>query len=162
MSMKRTTATALIVVVVGLSISLSPATLTRAVAATGTSSGSASTSCIRSSFLLEPLTQAKDQAEKMLKRMTLDQEISLMHGIGQLKAPSGTVGATAAIPSLHIPAVNQQDGPGGVGDGVSGVTQLPAPEALAATFDPTAAACYGQVIGAEARRRGSTSSTVRR
>ena len=55
--------------------------------------------------------------------------------------------------------LNQQDGPGGIGDGVSGVTQLPAPEDLATTFDPTAAACYGQVIGTEPRARGSTSST---
>lgn len=152
--MKRTAATALIVAVAALSIWLYPAALTRAVAATGTSGGSASTNCDKSSFPLEPLSQAKSQAERMLNRMTLDQEISLMHGVGPLKAPSGTVGATAAIPSLHIPAVNQLDGPGGVGDGVSGVTQLPAPEALAATFDPMAAACYGQVIGAEAREKG--------
>ncbi len=86
--------------------------------------------------------------------MTLAQEVTLMHGVGEDKAPSGTVGATAAIPSLGIPAINEQDGPGGVGDGVSGVTQLPAPEALAATFDPTAATCFGQVIGAEARGKG--------
>jgi beta-glucosidase len=90
----------------------------------------------------------------MLKRMTLRQEVTLMHGVGQFAAPSGTVGATAAIPALHIPAVNEQDGPGGIGDGATGATQLPAPEALAATFDPTAAACYGQVIGTEARGKG--------
>ncbi len=89
----------------------------------------------------------------MVKRMTLGQEVTLMHGVGP-GTPSGTVGATEAIPSLGIPAINQQDGPGGIGDGASGVTQLPAPEALAATFDPNAARCYGQVIGTEARGKG--------
>jgi beta-glucosidase len=119
-----------------------------------TTTGSVTAACPKSSFSLEPLAQASHQAEMMQRRMTLEQEVTLMHGVGEDKASSGTVGATAAIPSLNIPAINQQDGPGGVGDGASGVTQLPAPEALAATFDPTAAACYGQVIGTEARGKG--------
>jgi len=118
------------------------------------SDGAVTTSCSRSTFALEPLAEARRQAEEMLKRMTLSQEVTLMHGVGQSAAPSGTIGATAAIPGLHIPAINAQDGPGGIGDGVTGATQLPAPEALAATFDPTAAACYGQVIGTEARAKG--------
>ena len=123
-------------------------------AGAGAPGGSATTACATSSFSLEPLAQARRQAERMLKRMTLDQEVTLMHGVGQAKAPSGTIGATAAIPALGIPAINQQDGPAGIGDVASGVTQLPAPEALAATFDPAAAACYGQVIGAQARGKG--------
>jgi beta-glucosidase len=116
--------------------------------------GSATTQCRATTFPLVPLAQAKREASRMLARMSLQQEVTLMHGVGGLKAPSGTVGATAAIPSLGIPAINQQDGPAGVGDGATGVTQLPAPEALAATFDPGAAACYGQVIGSEARGKG--------
>jgi beta-glucosidase len=86
--------------------------------------------------------------------MTLDKELVLMHGVGQQAAPSGSIGATAPIAELGIPALDQQDGPAGIGDRVGGVTQLPAPEALAATFDPAVAACYGQVIGAEARAKG--------
>jgi beta-glucosidase len=116
--------------------------------------GSASTTCAPSSFALEPLAEAQQQAHRMLKRLSLSQEVTLMTGVGEHTAPSGAIGATAAIPSLGIPAINEQDGPAGVGDGLSGVTQLPAPEALAATFDPTAAACYGQVIGREARAKG--------
>ncbi|HVX21987.1 MAG TPA: glycoside hydrolase family 3 C-terminal domain-containing protein [Acidimicrobiales bacterium] len=112
------------------------------------------TTCRPAAFRLEPLAQAKKQARAMLHRMTLPQEVTLMHGVGEHKAPSGSIGATAPIPSLGIPALNQQDGPAGIGDGLSGVTQLPAPEALAATFDPTAAACYGQVIGRQARGKG--------
>ncbi|HTT86644.1 MAG TPA: glycoside hydrolase family 3 N-terminal domain-containing protein, partial [Acidimicrobiales bacterium] len=140
------------VVAVGvLSFGLAPA---EATSRTLSPMGSATTRCRTSTFPLEPLAQARGQAEKMLKRMTLDQEVTLLHGVGEGKAPSGTVGATAAIPGLDIPAINQQDGPAGVGDGITGVTQLPAPEALAATFDPTAATCYGQVIGTEARGKG--------
>ncbi|MGH9080049.1 MAG: beta-glucosidase family protein [Acidimicrobiales bacterium] len=119
-----------------------------------TSAGSTQTSCTAASFPLEPLAQAERQAESLVKRMTLGEEVQLMTGVGSFTPPAGTVGSTEAIPSLGIPRLNQQDGPGGVGDAVSGVTQLPAPEELAATFDPKAAACYGQVIGAEARRKG--------
>jgi beta-glucosidase len=101
---------------------------------------------------LEPMSQARDQARALVARMTLSQELTMMHGVPS--APDGTVGATPAIPSLGIPAVNQQDGPAGVGDGVTGVTQLPAPVDLAASWDPSLAACYGKVLGAEERGKG--------
>ncbi len=105
-------------------------------------------------FQLEPMKQAQQQAEAMANRMTLSQDLTLMHGVSPEATPDGTVGATAAIPSLGIPAVNQQDGPAGVGDGVTGVTQLPAPVDLAATWDDSLASCYGKVIGTEQRDKG--------
>jgi beta-glucosidase len=113
------------------------------------------TTCPARHFRLEALPKATRQARALVAKMTLKQEDKLMHGVGFGTVPSGTIGATAAIPALHIPAVNQQDGPNGIGDGVTGVTQLPAPQALAATFDPAAAACYGQVLGTEARGKGA-------
>ncbi|HEX3491205.1 MAG TPA: glycoside hydrolase family 3 C-terminal domain-containing protein [Streptosporangiaceae bacterium] len=106
----------------------------------------------RAGLPLEPMAVARRQAEAMAARMTLSQDLTLMHGVAQ--TPDGTVGATAAIPSLGIPAVNQQDGPAGVGDGVGGVTQLPAPVDLAASWDPGLAGCYGKVIGTEERGKG--------
>jgi beta-glucosidase len=105
-------------------------------------------------FQPEPVAQARRQAQALAAKMTLDQDLTLMHGVSPGPTPDGTVGATAAIPSLGIPAVNQQDGPAGVGDGVTGVTQLPAPVDLAATWDQSMAACYGKVIGAEERGKG--------
>jgi beta-glucosidase len=48
-----------------------------------------------------------------------------------------------------------EDGPNGVGDGLTGVTQLPAGVSLAATFDPALARQYGQVIGSEERGKGA-------
>ena len=56
---------------------------------------------------------------------------------------------TPAISSLCIPAFGLEDGPAGVADGLTGVTQLPGSVALAATWDPSMASQYGQVIGAE-------------
>jgi beta-glucosidase len=105
-------------------------------------------------FSLEPMAQAQQQARALASKMTLSQDLTLMHGVSPEATPDGTVGATAAIPSLGIPAVNQQDGPAGVGDGVTGVTQLPAPVDLAATWDEGLASCYGKVIGTEQRGKG--------
>ncbi|MGH3169431.1 MAG: glycoside hydrolase family 3 C-terminal domain-containing protein, partial [Trebonia sp.] len=65
---------------------------------------------------------------------------------------------TPAIPSLCIPAVGLEDGPAGVADGMTGVTQLPAGVALAATWDPGLARQYGTVIGAEEAGKGASAN----
>ena len=61
----------------------------------------------------------------------------------------------AGIPSLCVPAIGEEDGPVGVGDGLTGVTQMPAAVSLAATFDPSLARQYGQVVGSEERGKGA-------
>jgi beta-glucosidase len=61
----------------------------------------------------------------------------------------------AAQPKLCIPAMGLEDGPVGVGDGLTGVTQLPAAVSLAATFDPSMAQQYGKVIGQEEWGKGA-------
>ncbi|WP_207892087.1 glycoside hydrolase family 3 C-terminal domain-containing protein [Streptacidiphilus pinicola] len=93
------------------------------------------------------------RVSQVLARMTLDQKISLMSGVG-----SRYSGATPAIGSLCIPATTLADGPAGVGDdnGFQGATQLPAPVDLAATWDTSAERTYGQVIGAEQAAKGAT------
>ena len=68
---------------------------------------------------------------------------------------SSYVGFIPAIGSLCIPAMNLEDGPAGVGDGMSNVTQLPAPVDVAATWDTAAEQLYGQVIGAEQAAKGT-------
>ena len=50
----------------------------------------------------------------------------------------------------------REDGPSGVADGLTGVTQLPAGVALAATWDSSLARQYGQVIGAEEYGKGAS------
>lgn len=79
-------------------------------------------------------------------KMSLSQEISMVEGHG---SSNPYVFYTPAISSLCIPALGLEDGPAGVADGLTGVTQLPAGVALAATWDPSLAQQYGQVIGAE-------------
>src|ERR1700751_3930827 len=49
-----------------------------------------------------------------------------------------------------------EDGPAGVADGLTGVTQLPAGVSLAATGDPLLAQQYGQVIGTEEFGKGAS------
>jgi beta-glucosidase len=87
-----------------------------------------------------------------MSKITQAQEIDLVTGAGG----SSYVGFTPAIGSLCIPALNLEDGPAGVGDGMTGVTQLPAPVDAAATWDPAAEKLYGQVIGVEQAAKGST------
>jgi beta-glucosidase len=84
--------------------------------------------------------------------MSTAQKVSLATGAGG----SSYVGFTPAIGSLCIPAMNLEDGPAGVGDGMTSVTQLPAPVAAAATWDTGAEKLYGQVIGAEQASKGTT------
>ncbi len=96
-----------------------------------------------------PVSQRVSQ---LLARMTTAQKVSMMTGAGG----SSYVGLIPAIGSLCIPAINLQDGPEGPGDGLTNVTQLPAPVDVAATWDSAAEQLYGQVIGAEQAAKGST------
>jgi beta-glucosidase len=91
------------------------------------------------------------RVSELMAQMSLSQEVSMMTGTG-----GSYVGNVAAIPSLCIPAMNLEDGPAGVGDGMSNVTQLPAPVDVAATWDTSAEQEYGQVIGAEQAAKGTT------
>ena len=79
------------------------------------------------------------------------------HGqrVGYANGTTGYVGHIAANPGLCIPGLNLEDGPQGVADGVPGVTQLPAPVALAAAWDPALARDYGSVVGSEERGKGA-------
>ena len=86
-------------------------------------------------------------------QMSLADEISMVEGHG---TSNPYVFYTPAIPALCIPAVGVEDGPAGVADGLTGVTQLPAGVALAATWDPSLAQQYGQVIGAEEYGKGAS------
>src|SRR6202050_2026941 len=92
---------------------------------------------------------------QLMSQMTLADEISMVEGHG---TSNPYVFYTPAIPALCIPAVGLEDGPSGVADGLTGVTQLPAGVALAATWDPSLARQYGQVIGAEEYGKGASAN----
>src|SRR6266568_982499 len=92
---------------------------------------------------------------QLMSQMSLADEISMVEGHG---TSNPYVFYTPAIPALCIPAVGEEDGPAGVADGLTGVTQLPAGVALAATWDPSLAGRYGQVIGAEEFGKGASAN----
>src|SRR6187551_1883505 len=73
----------------------------------------------------------EQRAEALLARMTHAERLTLMHG----GAACGYVGCVDGIERLGIPPLHLQDGPTGVGGGLTGVTQLPATVAAAAAWD---------------------------
>jgi beta-glucosidase len=88
----------------------------------------------------------------LMAKMTLADKINMVTGAGTSQP---YVFYISAIPGLCIPAMGEEDGPVGVGDGLTGVTELPSAVSLAATWDRTLATQYGQVVGSEERGKGA-------
>jgi len=110
------------------------------------------------------------RAEAVMKQLTLDEKIQLVHGIGwgPLKAGSpvppdnnGGAGEILGIPRLGIPALQQADSAVGVRMAAPQsryATLLPSVLAAASSGDPQAAHLYGEVIGRELRAQGFNQS----
>lgn len=97
----------------------------------------------------QPISTRVDQ---VMAKMTVDQEVALATGAGG----SSYVGLTPSIGALCIPTLDLEDGPAGVADGMTGVTQLPAPVSAAATWDTAAETSYGRLVGGEEAAKGTT------
>lgn len=95
------------------------------------------------------------RARQIVAKMTLDEKITELHGIHD---PTD-FRVVPGIPRLGIPALHMTNGPAGVGPGGAGpqkpATAMPAPIALAATWDPSLAYIYGKTEGEETRSLGS-------
>ena len=89
-------------------------------------------------------------AAMVVGRMTLREKL------GELVLRSSGLyeNVNAGVERLCIPSLTLQDGPAGLAFGDTGVTQLPAPLGLAASFDPDLARQYGQLIAEEAAGQG--------
>jgi beta-glucosidase len=107
------------------------------------------------------------RAGLVVKELTLDEKISLLHGQGMpffVSGPSesnGGAGYSIAIPRLGIPAIQMADSAYGVTRGdASGrySTALPNDLAAASSWDPQAAYEYGALIGRELRQQGYSMS----
>ena len=89
-------------------------------------------------------------AGQIVSQMTLDQAATELHGIQD----SSDYRVVPGISSLGVPLLNITNGPAGATNGGPGhqgpATALPAPIALAATWDVSLANTYGTVLGAEA------------
>ncbi len=97
-----------------------------------------------------PETEARIDA--LLAQLSLDEKVAFV--TGDLNWNFGFY--ADGLPAAGIPNLQMADGPAGVrinkGDVHGGrATQLPAPIALAATWDPALAGEYGTVVGAECR-----------
>jgi len=102
-----------------------------------------------------PATAARERAERIVSQMTLKEKIDQMHGFHD----GDQNRIVAGVPRLGIPPMPITNGPAGVGPGGGGpqlrATALPAPIALAATWDPEAARQYGKLAGEETLALGS-------
>ncbi len=106
------------------------------------------------------------RADLVLKQMTLDEKIALLHGVGmptddpvtpENAASNRGVGYAVGVPRLGIPGIDMSDAAYGVrSSGVNGrySTALPANVAAAASWDVDAAYQYGALIGRELRAQG--------
>ncbi|WP_019136739.1 beta-glucosidase [Cellulomonas massiliensis] len=98
---------------------------------------------------------ATRRAQALLRQMTLEEKVDMLHG--ELNNYYGFY--NAPIERLGIPALTMADGPAGVRIANPDVndqqsTELPAPLALAATWDRRLAERYGRTAGDEAHRTG--------
>ena len=106
------------------------------------------------------------RADMVLKEMTLDEKITLLHGTGMhglgpmsplASGSNGGAGYVVGIPRLGIPAIQMSDAAYGVrSSGVNGryATALPSDLAAAASWDLNAAYEYGALIARELRAQG--------
>ncbi|WP_321899758.1 glycoside hydrolase family 3 C-terminal domain-containing protein [Burkholderia cepacia] len=111
----------------------------------------------------DPDAAADQRATALVAQLTTDEKLQLVHGTGMpalsLGGPFPADALNGAsyipgVPRLGIPAVSSADSAGGVNVKNARVTALPAPVALAATWDPALAGAYGTRIALELRALG--------
>jgi beta-glucosidase len=109
----------------------------------------------------------EQRADLVLKQMTLDEKLALLHGNGMAHVPvwqmpltylaNGGAGYVEGVKRLGIPALVISDAAYGVRDsGANGrySTAMPSNLGAAASWDPQSACDYGELIGRELRAQG--------
>ena len=107
-----------------------------------------------------------ERADLVLKELTLDEKIDLLHGNGMpgwgkprpnAYLGNGGAGFVVGVPRLGIPIIQMSDAAYGVRSSAENgrySTALPSNLASAASWDPQAACEYGALIGRELRAQG--------
>jgi beta-glucosidase len=116
---------------------------------------------------LDPTLTPERRADLMVREMTLDEQIGLVHGViaiplfgrGLPPGAVGSIGFIPGLPRLGVPPLQETDASLGVANPFNvrpgdGATPLPSGLAIAATFDPQAAYAGGAMIGHEAWSKG--------
>src|ERR1700720_4633629 len=116
---------------------------------------------------MNPKLSPDERAEMVLKELTLDEKIDLVHGEGMPGWPgkvfpkpylgNGGAGFVLGIERLGIPMIQMSDAAYGVrssADNGRYSTALPSNLASASSWDPHAACEYGALIGRELRAQG--------
>ena len=115
---------------------------------------------------MNPGLSPDERADMVLKQLTLDEKIDLLHGNGMpgwgkprpnAYLGNGGAGFTLGIPRLGIPFIQMSDAAYGVRSSAENgrySTALPSNLASAASWDPRAACDYGALIGRELRAQG--------
>jgi beta-glucosidase len=109
-----------------------------------------------------------ERADMVLKEMTLDEKIDLLHGMGMPGWPrevqnpepelgNGGAGFVLGVPRLGIPMIQISDAANGVRSSAENgrySTAMPSNVGAAASWDTEAACAFGTVIGKELRAQG--------
>jgi beta-glucosidase len=99
---------------------------------------------------LQHSKSAQVMANEVIAMMTLAQKADFVILATYPPLENSDIG----VPSLCIPPITLTDGPSGVANGLIGVTQFPAPIAVAATFNPSIARTIGVEQAVETRIKG--------
>ena len=97
---------------------------------------------------------AQTRALSLLKVMTLDEKIQLVHGVGNGASPLDGAAFIPGIKRLGIPDIDIADSSTSVRVPKANATIMPSTLALAASWDPELAHEYGATIGRELRTLG--------
>jgi beta-glucosidase len=104
---------------------------------------------------MQPGIGPATRAQRLVAALSLAQKVEQLHG----QATSKDFRIVPGIPALCVPDLKVTNGPAGVGTstkplGGAPATALPAPLALASTWDPAMAQSFGDVVGSEVRDNG--------
>jgi beta-glucosidase len=116
---------------------------------------------------MNPQLSPADRADLVLKQLTLDEKIALLHGNGMAHNPNwqmplteltnGGAGYVEGVKRLGIPGIVMSDAAYGVRDsGANGrySTAMPSSLGAASSWDPASACEFGALIGTELRAQG--------
>ena len=116
---------------------------------------------------MNPALSPAERSELVLRQMTLEEKLALLHGNGMAHVPNwqmpltpltnGGAGAVEGVKRLGIPPIVMSDAAYGVRDsGANGrySTALPSVLGAASSWDPQSACAYGDLIARELRAQG--------